>query len=338
LGGAVAPFVAGKNGIINGGFDIWQRGTSVATSGTSVKNYTADQWNLYRGALAAGATVTRQDTNDTTNLPNIQYCARVQRNSGNTGTERIGFEYTLETINSIPFVGKTVTFSFYARKGADYSSASSILPFTLVQGTGTDQSVANAGFTGATAVAAGNATLTTTWQRFTATGTVATTTKEIGISFVNTPVGTAGAADFYEITGVQVEQGSVATPFARAGGSIGGELALCQRYYFRSSSSASNLYAYMAPAGSSSSTTSTGIVSVFPVPMRTIPTSVDFANLALTDNATNFAVSTLTINTATGSNLGVTLITTSTGLTASRFYFIVANNSASAFLGLSAEL
>jgi hypothetical protein len=72
--------------------------------------------------------------------------------------------------------------------------------------------------------------------------------------------------------------------------------------------------------------------------MRVVPTSLDFANLALTDNAANFAVSALTLNTATGSNLGMTLTATSTGLTTSRFYFLVANNSSSAYLGLSAEL
>jgi hypothetical protein len=39
-GGAVAGVTAGKNLVINGGFEIWQRGTSF-TPGASI-NYTAD--------------------------------------------------------------------------------------------------------------------------------------------------------------------------------------------------------------------------------------------------------------------------------------------------------
>ena len=42
-------------------------------------------------------------------------------------------------------------------------------------------------------------------------------------------VGPSGA--YWEMAQCQLEIGSAATPFARAGGSIGGELALCQRYY-----------------------------------------------------------------------------------------------------------
>ena len=109
LGGAVAPFVAGKNAIINGGFDIWQRGTSVANSSVG---YTADRYFLQS---YNAMTVSQQATGDTTNLPNITYSGRVQRNSGATGVNFVYFTQSIESVNSRQFAGTTVTFSFYAR-------------------------------------------------------------------------------------------------------------------------------------------------------------------------------------------------------------------------------
>jgi hypothetical protein len=227
LGGAVAPFVAGKNFVINGGFDIWQRGTSITPTGATI--YSADRWTVYN----ANMTVSRQTTSDTTNLPNIQYCARVQRTAGNTGTGQIYLINPFETINSIPLAGKTVTISFYARAGANYSTTSNILNYRVTSGLGTNENPLN-GYTSGADVISANATLTSTWQRFSATATVSANATELWVGFVNTPTGTAGANDWYEVTGVQLELGSIATPFSRAGGSIGGELALCQRYYERS--------------------------------------------------------------------------------------------------------
>jgi len=231
-GGPVSPSIAGKNAIINGGMDVWQRGTSVAVAASTANVYTADRWITYTFANQA-ITVARQLTNDTTNLPNIQYCARYQRNSGQTGTTILSFAQNFESINSIPFAGKTVTMSFYARAGANFSASSNILVAALISGTGTDQNYLN-GFTGTATVATQNVTLTTTWQRFTITGTVATNATQLCTIFQYTPTGTASTNDYYEITGVQLELGSVATPFSRAGGSIQGELAACQRYYQKS--------------------------------------------------------------------------------------------------------
>jgi hypothetical protein len=216
----------GKNAVINGGMDIWQRGTSFVPTG-SATYYTADRFVGYR--TVAGSTITRQVTNDTTNLPNIQYCMRVARDSGNTATNLIMTVSNQESSTARPFAGKTVTVSWYARAGANYSAASSLLNYEFATGTGTDQNILLS-YTGLV-LTTGTRTLTTTWQRFSYTVTLAATATEFALDFYFTPVGTAGAADYFEITGVQVELGSVATTFSRAGGTIQGELAACQRYF-----------------------------------------------------------------------------------------------------------
>jgi hypothetical protein len=304
LGGAVAPFVAGKNGIINGGFDIWQRGTSIANDATYTK-YCADRFQINRAGLATGVTVSRQSSS----LTGIQYAARVQRDSGNTNTGAIYFLTALETADSYKFAGQAVTISFYARAGANYSSASSALSVRLDYGTGTDQSMGT-GFTGQTAVVNQTATLTTSWQRFTYSATVSATATEIGFYTFNTPVGTAGANDYYEITGVQLEIGSAATPFARAGGSIGGELALCQRYYETSydigtaaaTATATGSYGFCVGTNSAAATYFTYAPS-YKVTKRGTPTitlydlvgnagkvtKVSAVDLSLTDNQTGTA-------------------------------------------------
>ena len=264
LGGAVAPYVAGKNGTINGGFDIWQRGTSIA--GVTAVNYTADRWMGFR----ADTTFSRQSTNDTTNLANIQYCMRVQRNSGITATGVVILTQSFETSNSIPFAGKTVTLSYYARKGANYSATGNSLGAYIFTGTGTDQNVL-VGYTGAAIPVNASGTLTDTWQRFSATGTIATSATELSVRFEFNPTGTAGANDWFEITGVQVELGSVATPFARAGGSIGGELALCQRYCYKVTNDTTDKT--IASGGYYASTVFLGAIN-FPVTMRTVPTAI----------------------------------------------------------------
>jgi len=221
-----ASSYAWRNCVINGDMRIWQRGTSAAGS---YPTYLADRWMNYRAV--AGSTFSRQTFNDATNVPGIQTCQRIQRDSGNTSTTAIYISQSVETLNSIPFVGQSVTLSFYARAGANFSAASGNMTFEIVSGTGTDQNVI-AGFTGQTNVAAGTCTLTTTWQRFTATGTVSSSATQLAVNLYYIPVGTAGAADFMEITGVQLEVGTVATPFERR--DIGRELILCQRYYEKS--------------------------------------------------------------------------------------------------------
>jgi hypothetical protein len=222
--------VAGKNGQINGAFDIWQRGTSVSVAASTNTTYTADRY-IYNVGANQAATVSRQATGDTTNLPFVQYCARVQRNSGQTGTGTTYYISNWESVNSIPFAGKTVTLSFYARKGANYSATSDALVYKLVSGTGTDQNESTTGFTGAANVINQTATLTATWQRFSFSAAVASTATQLATEFLYTPTGTAGADDYYEVTGIQVEIASSASAFNRNAATLQGELAACQRYY-----------------------------------------------------------------------------------------------------------
>jgi len=266
---ATTAVTSNRNKIINGDFNIWQRSTSVSVAASQNNSYAADRWALTTTANSA-CVVSRQATGDTTNLPFIPYCARVQRNSGQTGTSGIYFDQSIETLNSYPFIGKTVAVSFYARKGTNYSATSSQLVVQLIGGTGTDQNVGTA--TGVTVLVSSGATLTGTWQRFTATATVATTYTQLFLRTVFLPTGTAGANDYFEITGVQLEEGAVATPFEFE--DIGTTLAKCQRYYWRSATGlttdANSRHAHFRRLNAYQMI-ATGHCA-FPVPMRTEPT------------------------------------------------------------------
>jgi hypothetical protein len=323
---------AGKNAVINGGMDIWQRGTSISVAASTVA-YTADRLSISTAASQA-STVSRQATNDTTNLPNIQYCARIQRNSGQTGTGTTYVGNSIETANSIPFIGKAVTVSFYARKGADYSAASNALNLYLWNGTGTDQNV-NTGYTGGNVVASVTATLTTTWQRFTFTGTVPTNSTELALQFQNTPVGTAGTNDYYEITGVQIELGSAVTTFSRNASTLQGELAACQRYYWRTTLSA---YANASVAtGTAISSTAAKTIIPFPVQMRAV-SSIDYGSLSVSD-LINYTIATtsVTISDSTTTNALVTGNVAS-GLSQYRAAFLVTGSANTGYIGFNGEL
>jgi hypothetical protein len=218
---------AAKNCIINGGFDIAQRGTS-GTFTTTAKSFSLDRWWI---TATTGTSMTYSQQAST--VASTRYAGRFGRTNLNAGTALINIGQDVETSNSIIYAGQAVTVSFYARAGANFSSASNALTHYTIQGTGTDQSDYGAAMTGRTVLTTGTATLTTSFQRFTYTATVASTTTELNFQVGYTPTGTAGANDWFEITGVQIELGS-ATTFSRAGGTIQGELAACQRYYEKS--------------------------------------------------------------------------------------------------------
>jgi hypothetical protein len=308
---------------------VWQRGTSIAPA--SATDYTADRWTGY---FPTGTTVSRQVTGDTTNLPFIQYCARIQRNSGQTSTTVRQFTQSLETINSVQFAGKTITLSFYARAGANFSSASNLLNARAIWGTGTDQNYTGT-YTGATLAVNQDATLTTTWQRFSYTGSIGATATEVAMQFQYTPSGTAGANDYFEITGVQWEVGSVATPFHTYAATIQGELAACQRYYWTAASGTSYT---LCPAFYYNASYAQGIIP-FPVTMRTAPSLIATSGTNyyfIAANGSADYLNSLTIMRASTSAASLTNTTEASGVQG--YAGELATNNASTSVAFSAEL
>jgi hypothetical protein len=116
--------------------------------------------------------------------------------------------------------------------------------------------------------------------------------------FLYPPVGTAGADDYFEITGVQLELGSVPTTFKRSngsGGTIQGELAACQRYYQRYSQTAATQT--LIGQGSASSTTTVDFTWPITSSFRVFPTALDTSNVAIyqSSNATKYSTGTFSI-------------------------------------------
>ena len=201
-----------KNIIINGGFDVWQRGTS----GGTVNTYLADRWE------SGGGGALSQDRQVATSGDDFNYSLRVQRPSTEThGWSVIGT--TLEELDSLPLRGKTLTFSCLIKVGANYSPTSSQLGMGIGSSTIANRSWRYLGNV------TEQKTVTTSWVRYSVTVTIPTDSKQVGCGFVCSPTGTAGADDWFEIANAQLEVGSTATDFEHR--SYGEELALCQRYY-----------------------------------------------------------------------------------------------------------
>jgi len=321
---------AGKNAAINGAFDIWQRGTSFTPT---VHQYCADRWDMGRFGGVSGAQITQQASG----LTGFQYAARLQRQSGNTGTQAVAMITGIETKDSLRFAGQSATLSFYARAGANFSASGSAFTAQIITGTGTDESPW-AGFTGQTTNST-NVTLTTSYQRFTYTVSIASNTTEIALQLYFTPTGTAGTNDYIEITGVQLEQGSVATPFSRAGGTLQGELNACMRYYYQTSVGNDN-YTPFGVATYNTSTTVNYLWVPTPVTMRGTA-----ANITPTTTAANTFMAALGSNVASAINIyrwspnGAKIeFTTAAVSSAGNSTLMQANNTTSAYIAMNAEL
>jgi len=216
-----------KNLLLNGAMDINQRlGSLYNATGSQVCGL--DRWVIY--CVGVSQQNVSQVTSGLTGLP---YAQRCQRLSGSALTSPQYVAQSLEIIDCSMLQGQTVVLSFYARAGATFISSSQSLNVQLVSGTGTVDNGVLSGYTGAVTLISATPTLTSGWVRYSYSATIPTNATQFGVLFENTPTGTAGASEYFDITGVQLELGSSPTVFTRQGGNYSEELRFCQRYYQR---------------------------------------------------------------------------------------------------------
>lgn len=321
------------NYIINGAFEINQRGFTSTTSA----GYGFDRWRT----STSGGTVTyskQSFTPGTAPAASIEGTnfARVVTSGQSAATDYAMLTQLIEDVRTL--AGSTVTVSFWAKA----ASGSPKVSVELAQGFGSGGSSATFNY-------AGQVTLSTSWVRYSVTTTLPSIAgKTIGTdnllqvalfvsagSNYNSRLNSLGTqANTFDFWGVQVEDGAVATPFRRNANSLQGELAACQRYYYRQDCSGSNgAYQWFASGGSSS--TATFVPFTFPVEMRTLPTMSSSAG------STFAGIPSGTVSSVTSANDGSNRKIYGVFFNGSGFgagTTIRANNNTSAYIDFSAEL
>ena len=327
----VPIYAAGRNKIINGDMTIAQRGTSVSV-GASAYTYTLDRFKSFS---ANTATTVSQNTSAPTGF---SYSLKLQRPNANTGTNSLSIVQIIETANCMALQGQAVVVSFYVKKGANYSGGN--ITAQVLTGTGTDQGGDPYGFTGlAVPINDSSYSPTTSFVRVSYGGTIASSAKEIAVIISYTPTGTAGADDALYITGLQLEVGAGVTPFTTATNAIGGELSLCQRYYYRTTASA--LFSYFSAGNNYAATVNYSVLNL-PVTLRTAPASIETtgtaANYRLAGGGVATTCSVVPAIDQTGTNQISIVSTVASGLTVGYAASLGANNTTAAYIGFSAEL
>lgn len=332
-----AQFAAGKNKIINGDFGINQRGF---TTTTTQATYTFDRWRTT--ASEGGVTFTAQTFTPgaapVSGYEGSNYIRLVTAGQTATGT----FTDIRQRIESVrTLAGQTATISFWAKA----ASGTPKVALELQQGFAV-------GGSPNVQIYAGQVTLSTSWARYSLTVAIPSISgktvgldadTELAVEFIvsagsnfNARTGSLGIqSNTFDIWGVQVEAGNQMTPFQTASGSIAGELALAQRYYYRETGG----MAFSPYALGYTTTTTKGYALInLPQTMRVNPTSVEFSALGLNVSiGVVTALSALTLDVVSPSVATVEVTTASTW-TAGINVRLLNNNNAAGYLGFNAEL
>ena len=248
-----------RNVVINGGFQCWQRATSITSSG-----FSADRWRSTTGSGGA-MTVSRQSfTAGQTDVPNNpKYFFRHAQTTAFTNTGYNSDRTRIEDVRTLS--GQTCTLSWYMK-----ADASRTVRVNITQDFGSGGSPSA---DVETAIVSSQA-ITTSWAKYTVTFTMPSISgKTIGTnedSFIE--LGFDYRAEVnntftIDIANVQLESGSQATPFEVR--TFGEELTLCQRYYIKTNPEDQTRMSGFT--GCMYTTTQAVLDFVFPVEMRAAP-------------------------------------------------------------------
>jgi len=323
LGSSVA-YTAGKNKIINGNFNIWQRGTTFTPSSTGYF-YTADRWVSY--CYSASTNTVSQQAFTVGTAPATPYESQYFIRVNSTNTLNL-LEQRIEDVRN--FANQNVTISFWAKSA---SAQTITIYLSQVFGSGGSAGVDTSS----------TKAITTSWARYSVTLTMPSISgKTIGTGSYLANTFTGAINNALDIWGVQVEQGSTATAFQTATGTIQGELAACQRYYFRKSIINGGATKTVFGQGWAFSANGADILVPLPVPMRTTPTAIEYSALGdfYVEGASIFsALTAITVDTNISNSWITNASVTKTGaFTSGGTYVLLAQSTSNAYLGWSAEL
>ena len=321
-------FSAGKNKIINGDFGINQR---AFTSTTTTATYGFDRWRLN----LSGATGTYSAQTFTLGeAPVAGYEGKnFARLAVTVGNDTCELQQRIESVRT--FANQTVTVSFWAKGTNPVTDGGLYIYLNQSFGTGGSPS------TQVTSTPS-KFVLTANWTRYSATFNVPSISgKTLGTNnddflFVTIGQGPPVSTESWtlDLWGVQVEAGSTATPFQTATGTKQGELAACQRYYWRSVAPTSGNGGFGIGLAQSTSATFTPIT--FGITMRDKPTTLDYSLLQVNDGVTGVTVNTMSLSSTTASGTNLNASSLAASVTQFRPYLLLATTNG--YIGFGAEL
>lgn len=343
-----------RNRIINGGMQVdkWNDGSAVTLGVSSI--YGADRWQSNEDT-DGGMTVQQSTTTPPTGFTHSMLFTTTVADASLAAGQYVTTQQKIEGLN-VSDLGwgaagaQAVTISFWVRSSLTGSHSGALQNSAQDRSYPFSYTISSANTWEQKTVTIPGDT-TGTWLKDTGTGIRLIFDLGSGTSLRGTAgawaasglYGVTGAVSVistlsatWQITGVQLEAGTVATPFERR--PFGQELSLCQRYYFKTKPAASG---EILGVGFCNATTSAVINTQFPVEMRTRPTA-----LLTSGTATDYGV----FYQNTTANLNAVPSFGAATLTSARSTFSVASgltlgqgamgwtNNSSAYLAWSAEL